>query len=715
MKRLSAPVKSILATSIAAGLLSCFSVSAFADTQTTKFLIFLENGKQAGEQIVQRQDDGLTKVSFIFKDNGRGPELKEEIRLGADGLVSEFKVTGTSTFGAPIDENFRRQGNKAEWHSTSEKGSKQVDGSALYIPLNSSFETGSISISALAARNGAPLPLLPTGSLSQTKIAELEVSNDSKKQTVQLLAQTGIGLSPSFLWATTGEKPRLFAVIAPGYMKAIEEGWEANGEAMATIQKNAEAKVLKDWAQKLQHPLKGLTVIKNARIFDSDKATIGAPSDVYVLRGRITAILPAGSPVRGANQELDAGGRILLPGLYDMHGHVGRWDGGLNIAAGVTTVRDLGNENAQVQAIIDEVAEGSLLSPQIVPAGFLEGESPYSANNGFVIKDLAGAKNAIDWYAEHGYPQLKIYNSFPKAILKETVAYAHSRGMRVSGHIPVGLRAFEAIEAGYDEIQHINQVMLNFLATPETDTRTLDRFNLPAKKTADIDFNSAKVKAFVKTLKDKKIALDPTLATFAFLKQKDGEINEPFATIASHMPPDVSRGFSVGTMKIEDDAALKQHQKSYAKMVEFVGRLYKEGVPIVAGTDELAGFTLHSELGMLVKAGLTPAQAIQVATKNGAIYTRTEADRGSIKVGKLADLVLVDGDPTKDIEDLRKVSAVITRGHLMYPQEIHQTMGITPFTNNAPKLVPLAPVSSNNALGANEAVTQRFFNSAKKH
>lgn len=704
----------ILKTIIASSIFSLYSMSALADTQTTKFLIFLENGKQAGEHVVQRDDSGLIKVDFIFKDNGRGPELKEEIRLGSDGLVKEFKVTGTSTFGAPINESFRRDGKQAQWHSTSEKGSKQVDGAALYIPLSSSFEIGSISIGALAASANNQLPLLPTGTLSQTKIAELEVTNGDKKQKVQLLAQTGIGLSPSFMWATTGDKPRLFGIIVPGYMKALEEGWEKNAEAMAEVQKSAEAKVLNDWAKKLQHPLQGLTVIKNARIFDSEKATVGAPSDVYVLRGRISAILPAGSPVRGANAEIDAAGRIMLPGLFDMHGHVGRWDGGLNIAAGVTTVRDLGNENAQVQLIIDEVADGKLLSPQIVPAGFLEGESPFAANNGFVIKDLAGAKNAIDWYAQHGYPQLKIYNSFPKEILKETVAYAHSRGMRVSGHIPVGLRAFEAIDAGYDEIQHINQIMLNFLATPETDTRTLDRFNLPAKKTADIDFNSKAVKNFVKTLKDKKIALDPTLATFAFLKQKDGDINEPFATIASHMPPDVSRGFSVGTMKIEDDAALKQHEKSYAKMVEFVGRLYKEGVPIVAGTDELAGFTLHSELAMLVKAGLTPAQALQVATKNGAIYTRTETDRGSIKVGKLADIILVDGDPTKNIEDVRKASVVITRGFLMYPSEIHKNFGITPFVSNPPQLTPLKPVSSNNALGINEAVMQRYFNSAKR-
>lgn len=704
----------LMKTIIASSLLMLSAASAYADTQTTRYLIFVENGKQAGEQVVQKDDSGLTKVRFIFKDNGRGPELNEEFRLGADGLINQYKVTGNSTFGAVINETYQRQGDLAEWKSTSEKGRKTVQGSALYIPLNSSFAIGALSIAAIENSADKRLPLLPSGTLTQTKIGEIEVVNGDKKQTVQLLAQSGIGLSPLFVWATTGKDPQMFAVVIPGYMKVIEEGWQANGEALANFQKAAESKVLVDWAKKLQHPLTGLTVIRNARIFDSEKAKLGAASDVYVLRGRITAILPAGSPVRGADAEIDAGGRILLPGLFDMHGHVGRWDGGLNIAAGVTSVRDMGNDNAQMQLILNEINKGELLGPQIVPAGFLEGESPYSANNGFVIKNLEQAKYAIDWYAQHGYPQLKIYNSFPKEILKDTVAYAHQRGLRVSGHIPVGLRAFEALDAGYDEIQHINQVMLNFLATPKTDTRTLDRFILPANKTVDLDFNSKPVKDFIARLKAKQIAIDPTLATFSFLRQQDGTINEPFATIADHMPPDIKRGFSVGTMKIDDEAMHQRYEKSYAKMVDFVGRLYKAGVPIVAGTDEIAGFTLHSELAFLVKAGLTPAQALQIATRNGAIYTRTQQDRGSIAVGKLADLVLVDGDPTKNIEDVRKVAAVISRGYLMYPSEIHLNMGIKPFVESKPELKVLQPASASHAIGINEGAMQRYFGTARR-
>jgi hypothetical protein len=704
-------MKRMLALAVAAA----FGAPAHAATETIRYDIHVENGKRAGEQVVERDDDGLTRVRFIFKDNGRGPELSEQFRVGADGTLSAYSVKGNSTYGAVVDERFARMGEQAEWSSTSEKGKKTVSGAALYVPLNSSFEVASVAIAALAARPGTGLPLLPSGTLTHRKLDELQVTAGAQTQTVQLIAQTGIGLSPQFMWATTGPKPRLFAVVIPGYVTMTEQGWDSVGKTLAARQKVSESKLLSDLAAQLQHRLSGLTVVRNARIFDSEKALLTAPSDVYVLRGRITAVLPAGAPVRGAVNELDAAGRIMLPGLFDMHGHVGRWEGGLNVAAGVTTVRDMGNDNAQVQQIIDETADGRLLGPQIVPAGFLEGESPFSSNGGFVVKDLAAAKNAIDWYAEHGYPQLKIYNSFPKVILKDTVAYAHGRGMRVSGHIPAGLRAQEALDAGYDEIQHINQVMLNFLVTPTTETRTLERFILPSEKVAGLDFNSPAVKNFIAALKAKQTVIDPTLATFAFMKQRDGDLNEPFAGIADHMPPDVKRGFHVGTMKIADEATQKRYEKSYAKMVDFVGRLYRAGVPIVAGTDELAGFTLQSELEMLVKAGLTPSQALQVATRNGARYTRTSHERGAIAPGKLADLVLVDGDPTKNIADIRKVAAVITRGYLVYPHEVDQALGILPFVKDAPVMRALPAVSSHIASGGNEGARQHLLGSAVKY
>ena len=142
----------------------------------------------------------------------------------------------------------------------------------------------------------------------------------------------------------------------------------------------------------------------------------------------------------------------------------------------------------------------------------------------------------------------------------------------------------------------------------------------------------------------------------------------------------------MGVLNIPNDETAKRYDASYRKMVEFVGRLYKAGVPLVAGTDTLAGFSLHSELALYVKAGLTPAQALQVATRNGAKYTNTLNERGSIEPGKLADLILIDGDPTRNIEEIRKVALVFTRGKMIIPNEINQRLGVKPFVTASPKL-----------------------------
>jgi len=430
----------------------------------------------------------------------------------------------------------------------------------------------------------------------------------------------------------------------------------------------------------------GLTVVRNARIFDSETGRLGSASDVYVLRGHVTAIRTAGSVSGPVDNEIDAAGRVMLPGLFDMHTHVGRWEGGLHLAAGITTVRDMGSANQMIQQMLAEMEAGALLFPQIIPCGFLEGDSPFAAHLGFVVKTLAEAKDAVDWYAVRGYPQLKIYNSFPKEMVPEVAAYAHSQGMRVSGHVPVFMRAQEVVEQGFDEVQHINQVLLNFLVIPTTDTRTLDRFYLPAKRVAELDFDSEPVRQFIALLKRRGTVIDPTVATFADLKQRDGEMSETYSMVSSHMPPNVQRGFRVGTLDIPDDATEALYKASYDKMVAFVGLLYRSGIPIVAGTDALPGFALHSELEMYVKAGLTASQALQIATRNGAKYTGTSGDRGRIAVGKRADLVLVDGDPTTRIADLRKVALVITQGKVITPSAVHQALGIQPFVENPPQL-----------------------------
>ncbi len=670
---------------LALGLLLSLSASALA-AETTRYLALVDGGKRAGQQVVTRADDGTVTVEFVFKDNGRGPELKETYTLAEDGTYRRYAVQGTSTFGAKVEESFQRDGDTVSWKTKSDHGQMKVSGTALYSPLGGTPAGLSVALGALAQRSDGRLPLLPGGSLSSRKLGEAQVTRDGKSQTVQLLALTGQGFTPNFVWATQEARPRVFALIYPGFLQLIEEGWQANADALETRQKAAEGELLVDLRKKLGHDFAGATLITDVRVFDSEKATLGAATDVLVRDGKIVAVGKAGKDIQ-PERRIDGRGKTLLPGLFDMHGHVSRWDGGLNIAAGVTTVRDMGNDNATLQQMIGEIRDGTLMSPNVVPAGFIEGESDYSARNGFVIKNLDEAKKAVDWYSEHGYPQIKIYNSFPKAVLRDTVAYAHSKGMRVSGHVPAFLRAQDVVDQGFDEIQHINQLLLNFFVDDKTDTRTLQRFYLVAEKTADLDLDSKPVQDFIDTLAAKKIAIDPTLATFEFLHQREGELSPIFVAVDSHLPPDVQRGRRAAEMNIPDDATWQRYNKSYDKAVEFVGRAYKAGVPLLAGTDEVPGFTLQHELALYVRAGLTPAQALQVATWNAAKVARVDVDRGSVSAGKRSDLILIDGDPTRDIGDLRKIALVLQGSTAYFPSEVYAQLGVKPFAAPA-KVVP---------------------------
>ena len=675
------------------GLLAASLVVAQAQAQTpatapalaARYIVLNADATQAGALDIEAGADGEQIARYRYKNNGRGPETVERYRLANDGTPLRYQVKGTSTYGSVIDEQFQRSGGRASWRSAADAGEAAAGGPALYASMGGSPAMDVIAVPALARTSQRSLPLFPSGTLRQQVLGRLTVQQPGSSLALQLLAHTGLGFEPNYLWATDEPVPRLFASLAPGYYSLVQDGWQAVLPQLEATQLAAQATLHRQRAAEWRRPLPGLTVVRNARVFDSHAARLGPAMDVYLHQGRITAVLPAGRmAAQAADTEIDAAGRVMLPGLFDMHDHVWRGNGGLHLAAGVTTTRDMANDNTQLQQMMGDITRGELAYPQVVPAGLIEGESPFSLRQGFVIKTLAQARDAIDWYAQRGYPQIKIYNSFPRELLADTVAHAHARGLRVSGHVPAFMRAEEVVRLGFDELQHVNQLLLNFLVTPTTDTRTLERFTLPADRLGELDLDSAPVQDFIRLLKDKGTVVDLTLMTFQFLQQRDGEVPAELAGVLQHLPPDVQRGSRMASMKIPDEATARRYRTAVAKLSDFAGRLYRAGVPLVAGTDSLSGIVLHSELIGYVQAGLTPAQALQVATRNGARYTGTEADRGAITPGRRADLILVDGEPTERIADIRKVALVITQGHWIAPRQVHEALGVRPFVDATP-------------------------------
>ena len=661
---------------IAASSLLVFACMVHAATTTSYAVAF--QGKHAGQQVVTSSDDGRSVVEFAWSNNGRGPQLHEEMVVDEAGRFLRYHATGKSEFGAPIDETFDYTAGKARWKSRADAGEREGELSAVYVPVESSFEPTAIIARALLRQPARPLSALPGGQLSIKTLKETTLRSASGLVDVALYAVFGLDVSPQLIWMSNDSARRFFAVVYPGFA-TIQTGWEDRADELLDLQQQAERELLRTLANHLAHRFEGPILIRAVRVFDSETATMRGPYDVYVFRGRITSIAAPGSAARDPSTIIDGEGRCLLPGLFDMHDHEWRWNAMLQIAGGVTTVRDMGNDNRRLEELRTDIEDGVIVGPRIVPAGFIEGNSPYAARLGIVIDTLDEGKAAIDWYAQRGRRQIKLYNSIRPEWVAPLAEYAHARGMRVSGHIPAFMRAEDAVRAGYDEVQHINQVMLNFLVKPGDDTRTLLRFYLVGDNAADIDLTSDNAKAFFDLLVARGTVIDTTIAIFEpTFTQLQGQPNPAYRTIAGHMPPAVQRAWLANSIDVNAQNVTR-FRASYAKLLELTSRMHAAGIPFVAGTDSIAGFTLHRELEVYVEAGISPAEALQIATRNGAKYTQLSDLVGSVTVGKLADLILVDGDPTQNISAVRDISLVMKEGVAYYPAEIYEALGVKSF------------------------------------
>ncbi|HZX97451.1 MAG TPA: amidohydrolase family protein, partial [Myxococcales bacterium] len=415
----------------------------------------------------------------------------------------------------------------------------------------------------------------------------------------------------------------------------------------------------------------------DANVFDPESARTVPHHDVTIDGKRIVRVAPTGTQVPAGAEVIEAAGKTLIPGLWDMHAHVSPNDGMLNLAAGVTTVRDLANDIDELIARKKRIEEGTELGTRIVMAGFMDGPGPYQGPTKVLVADEKTGREWVDKYASLGVVQIKLYSSLKPELVAPIAEEAHRKGLRVSGHIPAGLTASEAVKLGYDEIQHANFLVLNFMPDVK-DTRTPARFLEPAKRTADLDLSSPEVRAFIQLLQDRHTTLDPTLSIMeGMFLDRAGTMAVGFRAVADRLPVQVRRGFMAGDLPVPPGMDEK-YKASWKKMLAFIHQLYAAGIPIEAGTDSLAGFALHRELELDVEAGIPAPEVVRLATLGAARIMGMEKDLGTIRPGKLADVVLIDGDPSQRISDVRKTALTVKDGVIYRPAELYRELGVTP-------------------------------------
>lgn len=630
-------------------------------------------------------DEGRVSIDYDVKDNGRGPTIQESLRLDASGLPIEWQISGATTFGSRVDEHFKVVDGKATWRDSVGPGQAEDADGALYVAQGASPWALGVYVRALMADADARLSTLPGGELRLEQGDTLEVGTGDSRRTVRRVTLSGLDLDPTHLLIDgDGE---LFSVLATRGL-LLREGYEAEAERLRRLSvelgEQRFTAMQAEIAHRFEHPIR----IRNVRVFDPSTGTRSEPVSVVVFGRRISGVLPADAVGTGPEVLVDGEGGTLVPGLYEMHGHIGQNRTVLNLAAGVTSVRDMGNDNAVLDRLIDAIESGKLAGPRIHRAGFIEGRSPFNSNNGYLVGSEAEALEAVRWYAARGFPQIKLYNSMRPDWSVAAAAEAKRLGLRVSGHIPAFTNADAMIEAGYDELTHINQVMLGWVLAPEEDTRTLLR--LTALKRFDgFDLSSPRVRRTLDAIVEKKIAVEPTLAiTENLLLNQDGEVPSGQADWIANLPIGTQRN----SKRAWSDMSAPEDREAYAGAFETilatVRAMHERDVFLIPGTDLGGGLAYHRELQLFEQIGMTPAEALRRATLDMAEYLGEDQQLGSIERNKLADFFLVPGDPTKDLRVLKAARMVVKDGVVYFPSEIYPRFGIRPFSTAPPVQVP---------------------------
>lgn len=493
------------------------------------------------------------KIAYDYKNNGRGPTMAETLTLNAAGLPVNWTVTGTTTFGSKVDERFGLEGTTARWTDATGSGKAEVTAPTLYVAQGASPWALSLYARALT-KAGGKLPALPGGELRLDEVAKLELKGAAGPVPVTAHTVTGISLEPDTLFLDGGQ--RMVAYATPDFI-VVREGLEGEEARLRALVADWNTKRLATLQAELAKKPVGELRIANVRIFDPERMALTGPSSVLVRGNRIVAV--EGADVRKAGETVVEGaGGTLVAGLHDMHAHLGQSDALLNLLAGVTTVRDMGNDDPVLDRLVARMDSGELAGPRVVRSGFIEGKSKTNAQATVVVDNEADAVKAVRDAAAKGVFQIKIYSSINPAWVPAMAAEAHRLGLRVAGHIPAFTTTDAMLEAGYDEITHSNQLMLNWVLQPGDDTRTLLR--ITAQKRFDgLDLNGPAPTKTIALMKAKGAAHDPTLVIMELAAKGRMGSFPPGATFwAPHMPVGVQRDLKQPLLDIqtaEDDGA----------------------------------------------------------------------------------------------------------------------------------------------------------------
>jgi imidazolonepropionase-like amidohydrolase len=647
---------------------------------------------------IRREGDSLAvKIDFKFTDRGTPVPLTTTFRSAPDLTPQAFEIKGQTARPVSIDEALTIDRSTVHFRTRDKKSDISTPSGPFFTIAGYAPTTMQMLMVRYWATHGSPAQLatLPSGTVrieargqdtihvvSKEAIKEAgkdsangganEVARDEKldRYTVE-----GLIWGRETLWFDANRN--LVAAVTTDaefdHFEAIRDGYES---ALGDFVGRAAA----DGMSALAEISKGIPgshaatlAIVGATLIDGTGAAPVADAAVVIHNGRIVAAGPrAKVKIPKHANVVNARGKTILPGLWDMHAHFEQVEWGpIYLAAGVTTVRDCGNEFEFITAVRDAVAQGRGLGPRLLLAGVVDGSGPLMLGVERVDTPEQ-ARMWVDRYHAAGFQQMKIYSSVKLEEVKAVADEAHRLGMTVTGHVPEGLTAYQVIEAGQDQINHIGYIADIMRASLPEGAARQERY----KAAVEINLESPEAQKALAFLKEHHTVVDPTMALMEFFTATTAKPPAGFEPGVNKVAPELAEQLT-DVEPPTDRSAIGE--KVFEKEVAIVGALHRAGIPIVAGTDQtVPGYSLHREMEIYVQAGFTPMEAIQAATIVSARVMGLDKELGTVEKGKRGDLILIDGNPLEDIRKTRNVEYVITNGTMYHSAELWQSVGFKP-------------------------------------
>lgn len=603
------------------------------------------HGRDAGELTVRRTRDSIV-VRYVFTDRNRGTRLEMRYRLSATGAIvaGESRPVLADGSAGPSTESFDITGDSVRFTTAGGRGGAPTAAARIgadhFVSLQgrTPWDNARLAKFLLAKPNRAGT-LLPSRTSVTAEIITRATATVRGRPTALRFVSLKFGTQPSPTGVWIDEAGELFASDVQWFIP-VRVGGESSLSKLRAAEiawRNAEAEKL---AASVRSKASADVVIRNGDVFDSERGVMVPRTTVVLRNDRVVAMGPAGSVQEPAGATIiDATGKTVMPGMWEMHAHLGlqAQNSGtlMQLTQGITTARDLAADTDVAVSIRDREAKGLLASPRYILGGFMEGPLKWAGPTAAIAATEAEARALVAMYDSLGYKQIKLYNVLHADIVPTIAAEAKKRGMRLSGHIPRGLSMKAAVQLGFDEVNHAAFFFSNFFqdslylpqmrAYSQVATAVAPTFNVDGPEMSDL----------IAFLRDRKTVIDGTFSIW---------IGGAAAAVGAGGSTD--------------------QQKADAAYLRLLTRLHDAGVTLVPGTDQGGSTTFHRELALYQQAGIPAAEVLQIATIGSARVMKEDKDYGSIAVGKVADVTIVNGRPATNVADLSKVETVIRGGRI---------------------------------------------------